>query len=648
MKWIGQHIYDLVSRFREDVYLEDLTTDSSTDILVVDSNGKICKNAAAGDDMTFNVTGDSGTPEAIVDGNTLDIAGGNAITTVVSSTDTVTVNHDDTSSQASVDNSGRTFIQDITLDTYGHVTGITSATDADTYSGTVTSIATSGTENGLTLTGGTITGSGTITLGGTLAINNSDWSGTDLSVANGGTGASTLTDNSVLTGTGTSAITAEAALTFDTAVGSLKTVQTLTTSASTPKAMEIDANYSGDLAQDSTGLYVDFDRTIPGSGTAVHNDIGIDLDVSAPSRGAGTVAGIDIDVVASSTGGNHVRGIDIKTVGTTGGDNIGILSEITDNGATHLRLQHNVGDYADFNMASDGALEIATTTNSGSSTADITLDAAGDIVLEAAGGDVTMDSNLTITGGNIKMAANANDYVTFALADTGDLTVTTVGDGTTDSDITITADGALKLLSANIDGARKHGITGGTGIPMGIHHYNFAGYAEGIGANWMYPDPWSDNKSPFEIVNDWGDSDIDSGSPGWDATGSNGVAQWFRCGRYIVGRDCTTIGWNGWTTANQSETDEQGIAIIRVRPTAGGGATTLAGGSPSIQLIREWIFDGNASNGNHKPEYVGVSAAGETFRVNLNKGDILIPMAKGTSGADVYFNVNLEVEWRDS
>lgn len=39
----------------------------------------------------------------------------------------ITISHGDTSSQASVDNSGTTFIQDITLDTYGHVTAIGSA-----------------------------------------------------------------------------------------------------------------------------------------------------------------------------------------------------------------------------------------------------------------------------------------------------------------------------------------------------------------------------------------------------------------------------------------------------------------------------------------------------------------------------------------
>lgn len=42
--------------------------------------------------------------------------------------------HADTSSRSSVNNSGRTYIQDITLDGYGHVTGINSATESYTYS----------------------------------------------------------------------------------------------------------------------------------------------------------------------------------------------------------------------------------------------------------------------------------------------------------------------------------------------------------------------------------------------------------------------------------------------------------------------------------------------------------------------------------
>ena len=63
--------------------------------------------------------------------------------TTISSTDTnttyaagaglalagTTFSHTDTSTQATVSNSGRTYIQGITLDTYGHITGISSATE---------------------------------------------------------------------------------------------------------------------------------------------------------------------------------------------------------------------------------------------------------------------------------------------------------------------------------------------------------------------------------------------------------------------------------------------------------------------------------------------------------------------------------------
>ena len=55
MKWIGQHIYDLVSRFRDDVYLEDLTTTRETNVLVVDSTGKVSKSTTLADDLESDV-----------------------------------------------------------------------------------------------------------------------------------------------------------------------------------------------------------------------------------------------------------------------------------------------------------------------------------------------------------------------------------------------------------------------------------------------------------------------------------------------------------------------------------------------------------------------------------------------------------------
>jgi hypothetical protein len=65
------------------------------------------------------------------------VTAGNALTGG-GTTGAITINHQDTSSQSSVNNNGRTYIQDITLDTYGHVTGISSATETVTNTDTNT------------------------------------------------------------------------------------------------------------------------------------------------------------------------------------------------------------------------------------------------------------------------------------------------------------------------------------------------------------------------------------------------------------------------------------------------------------------------------------------------------------------------------
>jgi hypothetical protein len=59
MKWIGQHIYDQISRFRNDVYLEDISTGTiaSGAHLGLDSNNKIVKAVDGGGDLTSIVAG---------------------------------------------------------------------------------------------------------------------------------------------------------------------------------------------------------------------------------------------------------------------------------------------------------------------------------------------------------------------------------------------------------------------------------------------------------------------------------------------------------------------------------------------------------------------------------------------------------------
>ena len=59
MRWIGQNIYDLISRFRSDVYLEDVSagTIASGGNLGLDSNNKIVKATEASGDLTSIVAG---------------------------------------------------------------------------------------------------------------------------------------------------------------------------------------------------------------------------------------------------------------------------------------------------------------------------------------------------------------------------------------------------------------------------------------------------------------------------------------------------------------------------------------------------------------------------------------------------------------
>jgi len=59
MRWIGQNIYDQISRFRSDVYLEGISTGTiaSGGNLGLDSNNKIVKAADGGGDLTSIVAG---------------------------------------------------------------------------------------------------------------------------------------------------------------------------------------------------------------------------------------------------------------------------------------------------------------------------------------------------------------------------------------------------------------------------------------------------------------------------------------------------------------------------------------------------------------------------------------------------------------
>lgn len=104
-------------------------------------------------------------------GNALE--GGGSINLNQSSAETITIDHADTSSQASVNNSGNTVIQDVTLDGYGHVTGLTSTTIITGVTGALAGIFTLS-EN---------SGTYTVNLGASAANRHIVWIGFGLQVA---------------------------------------------------------------------------------------------------------------------------------------------------------------------------------------------------------------------------------------------------------------------------------------------------------------------------------------------------------------------------------------------------------------------------------------------------------------------------------
>tara|TARA_R110002012_G_scaffold192838_1_gene360443 strand:- start:800 stop:1900 length:1101 start_codon:yes stop_codon:yes gene_type:complete len=177
MKWIGQHIWDFISRFRSDVYLEDISDagEDTDKFLVAKSDGKVAYRSGAdvlsdigGASSASDVTGitvaaDSGTASDTAGNLDLIMSGGEGIDTSATGA-TITI----TGEEATTSNKGvASFSSDNFAVTSGAVTIKSGGVDlTDEVTGT-------------------------------------------LPVTKGGTGATTFTSNAILSGDGGSAIAAE-------------------------------------------------------------------------------------------------------------------------------------------------------------------------------------------------------------------------------------------------------------------------------------------------------------------------------------------------------------------------------------------------------------------------------------------------------
>jgi len=181
MKWIGQHIVDLIARFRSDVYLESLATTTDSNVLVVDASGKVGKNTSGllvlGTSDTTALAGDTTT---ITSGQTSAISANTLKETNVVQT-TITGN----AATATILASARA-INGVDFNGSAPIT-ITAA--GSTLSDTVT-VAKGGTGQTSLAANSLLTGNGT---GGIVAESNFTYDGTNLTLASDGVAAPDLT-----------------------------------------------------------------------------------------------------------------------------------------------------------------------------------------------------------------------------------------------------------------------------------------------------------------------------------------------------------------------------------------------------------------------------------------------------------------------
>lgn len=226
MKWIGQHIVDLIARFRSDVYLEDVSTGTiaSGGNLGLDSNNKVVKADEDGATLTTEAVQDivggmfSSNTETRVAATYGDQDGKiNVVVDDMTANTTYSI-QDGELSQNNFTNADHTKLNGVETSATADQsnaeirTAVEAATDSNVFTDAdhtkLNGIEASATvdQSKADINALDITEVGTISSG--------VWEGTDVGVAHGGTGLSTVGIGLILTGNGTSALTAESNLQF--------------------------------------------------------------------------------------------------------------------------------------------------------------------------------------------------------------------------------------------------------------------------------------------------------------------------------------------------------------------------------------------------------------------------------------------------
>lgn len=357
---------------------------------------------------TFSLTGDSGTPETISQGSTLDIAGGTGIDTAVGSTDTVTVSLASGSALSNLGGgSGSTFLKkDGTWAT---------PTDTDTNTNQLTTFtltADSGSnqtiEHGNTLD---IAGSSPIVtaVGATDTVTVSLDDPINLSELNESTDA---TDDKILLWDESGS--AWKYMTLDNLQDSIDTTgggggggsNYVTDDADDTMegTLTIDKNSTATTTSTVLGLDIDLDQTgiVAGGNTLAIYGVRINVNDDAPTHVQGHYpVGIENNVTSNKTGQSFTMGLYnickggdtdygiINNVGENGDSttgSIGISQTVTNDGTDYMQKSSaDTGDYFSMKTIANGETTLATVDDDGTKLANLHMEIQGFVEFDGCG-----------------------------------------------------------------------------------------------------------------------------------------------------------------------------------------------------------------------------------------------------------------------
>ena len=599
MKWIGQHIYDLTSRFRSDVYLEDISTGTiaSGAHLGLDSNNKIVKAADGGGDLTSIVagTGLSGTsltgpvPTLNVDASQTQITGVGTITTGV-----------------------------------WNSTAIASAyLDADTAHLT---------------TAQTFTGSKT--MGTNVKLNFRDGNA-NISSPTANDLEIVATDITLDAATSVKIETSDLTM-YDPvndgnptiSLGSSATNRFEIKTAYNSGAQTLDEVYFNTYTQSSTNNDGRYIWQVDEVELAKLLDAGLQVNGYVNSTGDGALVQTRNTTASSATEGGKLRLICDDEAAMGDDHRLGVIEfqgaeDASNNRQTGARIQAMCD--ANWSASENGTrLEFYTMDGNAASELSLTLDSN---LLATFAGAVTVTGTITgsVTGnvtGDVtgSVEGNVTGDVTGNLTGRAD-TVATIA-GLAPNTATTQATQAAITTCANLVtvGTIGTGVWNGTAIATDqqkhLATFDIRGYSTADGTNYEIPVFVTDNNAPFEH----------NTSVGSDGLTALTVTKLIKATGVVMPYAGTLKKWKGWAT-HSTTSGTCNIALFRYRPNASSASNV------SLVLLDAVSHTPAANN--------TVIAIDETAftDADIAAGDVIISGIKGDGSQVTYFVSTLEIEW---